>query len=222
MLDIHYLIYWLDGFRQNLRRCPRRRVTLSTGSRQSESSRYLTILNDFTRPTSNHIHFFTSDNTWELLNGRPTKIGPLLDSSFFHWVQNGLVTEILHDCPNDPVLIPNKVREEDIWLTPIIQNTLGYLQDNPHYEPVNLMHFYIGLERDFDCPETNCVMHSSWGFHVKQINSDDETIQGYYDNDCLTDVVEAWLESFFEVRFPRISFDYSSLIDEDSLPHIRL
>ena len=130
---------------------------------------------------------------------------------------------IQRDCPYDPELQPaDCVPDNDRWLTRIIRNTLACLQDHPQYEYEDRVLFYIGLEKEFDCPARDCIEHTNWSFHVKRIKSDDETIQGSYDLDCLTNEFEGWIESFLETSFPSISFDFNSLIQSDSLPQIRL
>ena len=157
-----------------------------------------------------------------MLSGRPTKIGGLLDTAFQNWLKNDLVTEINSESSCGFPFRAVDVSDDDQWYNPIINDTVDYLRDNPAYVNDDLLHLYIGFEQSFDCIETNCALHSSWSLHVKRIDSDDETIQEYYDTGHLVDEVESWIRSFLELRFPSISFDYDSLINGDSLPYIRL
>ena len=83
-------------------------------------------------------------------------------------------------------------------------------------------HYYIGLEQEFDCSETNCAFHNTWYFHFRRIDLTEETIQGSYDAGCLNLDFEAWIRSFLDLRFPSIDFDYQSLLTGESMPHLRL
>ena len=145
-----------------------------------------------------------------------------MNSSFQNWLQTGLIADIYNESSSGFPFQASDVSNDDQWYGPIINDTVDYLRDNPRYVNDDVIHLFIGFEQSFDCIETNCALHSSWSLHVKRIDSDDETIQEYYNCGHLTDEVENWIRSFLELRFPSINFDYDSLINGDSLPSIRL
>ena len=96
------------------------------------------------------------------------------------------------------------------------------MADYPDFEPDDRMQLYVAFERDFDCSEKECVMHSSWSIHVKRLNDDGESIGESLDICCLHLTVEDWIRDFLQIQFPSISFDYDSLMSNDSLPSLNL
>ena len=146
----------------------------------------------------------------------------LINSGFLDWVQNQLISNIRSEFPNEVQYQPNHlVPAADYWLSPLISNTVATVSDYPDFNAEDPLSFYIALEQDFDCNEKDCVQHTSWRFHIKRLRDDAETIGESIELSCLTFHVEAWLESFLELRFPSITFDYDSLMHEDSLPQLQ-
>lgn len=96
------------------------------------------------------------------------------------------------------------------------------MSDYPDFDPEDRIIFYLAFERKFDCGEKDCVLHSSWSLHIKRLDDDDEDIGEAIDLTCLHLHVEDWLTSFLNLRFPSITFDYESLLNNDSVPCLNL
>ena len=137
------------------------------------------------------------------------------------WIQTDLIPDLRNEFPNETQFEPvSCVPSSHHWITPLISNTLASISDYPCFEADDHMFFYVALERKFDCTEKDCVEHCSWAIHIKRIYRTDETIGESIELACLTFHTEAWLESFLELKFPSIIFDYDSLMHEDSLPRL--
>ena len=169
------------------------------------------------------ILFIILDQEWRLIHGRPSLIGPLISRGFYDWVKSELYADVLDRVKDDYYYQPHSSVPTDLhWLSVFVNDKM--MDINPYNDPdsAGIKDFYIGLERVFDCSEINCAFHHTWYFHCKRIDLDDETIQGSHDTGCLQWDFEAWIESFLELRFPSISFDYESLVAGNTLPRLRI
>ena len=141
-----------------------------------------------------------------------------MNPDFLHWVQTRLIEDIKDEFPNDTHFEPTgEVHPDYHWLTPLISNTLTSMADYPDFDPEDRMQLYLGFERNFDCHEKECAVHSSWSIHIKRLNDDAENIGEALDICCLHLTVEDWLQDFLQLKFPSITFDYDSLLNNDSL-----
>ena len=140
------------------------------------------------------------------------------------WVLAHLQPEVNSRIQGEIHCIPSPdVSDDDCWLNAFVQDSLFDLDPDLDVENGVPLYYMVAFEQEFDCPERNCVFHTSWSFRFHQVNpNEEESIQSSYDFGCLPDDVESWISSFLEVRFPCIEFDYSSLISGDSLPQLNL
>ena len=164
---------------------------------------------------------FHLENTWYVEYGKPTTFGRLLNRGFMQWVTSDLQSEINSGLDSSTTYTAHtSVPLADRWLNAFVHDYMQFFNDGN--SPSETKHFLVALEQSFNCQETNCVFHHEWFFHFEPFDPTDEDIQGCYDFGCLHHTVEAWIESFLEVRFPSISFDYDSLISANSLPQLHV
>ena len=157
------------------------------------------------------------------MNGRPAIIGPLINRGFFNWVKTELYAQVLDDVKDEYNYQPHSsVPNEIHWLGVFVNDKMKDINPYNDPDPAGIKDFYLGLEQEFDCQETNCIFHHTWYFHFKRIDLDDETVQGSYDFGSLEYDFEAWIQSFLELRFPSIEFDYESLLAGNTLPRLRI
>ena len=161
--------------------------------------------------------------TWKLIHGRPSIIGPLINPGFYRWVQTELLADVMERVDDNMNFLPDSSVPSDLhWLTAFVNDTMMDINPVTDSDSRAIRHFYIALEQEFDCQETNCAFHTTWYFHFRRVNLEDETVQSSYDFGCLELDAEAWIKSFLELRFPNIEFDYDSLLLGETLPHLRI
>ena len=117
----------------------------------------------------------------------------------------------------------SSVPQEAHWLSAFVNDKMMDVTPATDSDCRGIKRFYIGLEQEFDCQEVNCLYHHTWYFHCKRLDLDEETVQGSFDfGGDLTFEFQAWLESFLTLRFPKIEFDYVSLMNNEVVPRLRI
>ena len=178
---------------------------------------------NFCIPLTSGGFIFLSAQQWTLENGRPELIGPLINRSFFNWVKTELYQDVLEQVGDNHYYIAHpSVPSELHWLSTFVNDSMKTITPATDSDSRGVKHFYIALESEFDCSDLNCVFHHTWYFHFRRINLNDETVQDSHDFGSLQLDFEAWIRAFLELRFPRISFDYESLLNGESMPHINI
>ena len=150
-------------------------------------------------------------------------IGPLINRGFYEWVRTELNAEVLAEVDDNFNYLPHSSVPRDLhWLSTFVNDKMKDITPATDIDYHADRDFYIGLEQEFDCSEVNCLYHHTWYFHCKQYRLNDETVQDSFDFGCLENEFEAWLQSFLTLRFPRIEFDYNSLMAGDTAPRLRI
>ena len=134
-----------------------------------------------------------------------------------------MITDVQDEFPHETQFQPlSTVHPDYHWLTALISNTISSMSDYPDFQPDDRILLYLAFERSFDCNEKDCVIHSSWSLHIKRLDDSEDNIGESIDLTCLHHHVEDWLTSFLSIRFPSLSFDYDSLLRNDSVPSLNL
>ena len=103
----------------------------------------------------------------------------------------------------------------DQWLLPFINDQLQSLRDEKPTSEETVYHF--GFEQEFDCSETNCVMHSHWSFHFRPVKRLQlPTITDLNDFQQLKSEISDALRHFLSSRFPSLVFTEETLLDNHS------
>ena len=150
-------------------------------------------------------------------------IGPLINGEFYRWVVRELHSDVMARVDDNFYYQPSSsVPQELHWLSVFVNDSMVQITPATDSDCLSPKHFYLAFEQEFNCSDRNCVFHHNWCFHFRRIDLDEETIQGSYDFGVLEVDVEAWLESFLELRFPAISFDFESLVNGQSMPPLKI
>ena len=112
--------------------------------------------------------------------------------------------------------IPAKLlASQDQWLLPFINDQLGSINDEKLTDEKTIYH--LGFEQEFDCSETNCVMHSHWSFHFRPVKRPQlMTISDLNDFQQLRPEISDALQQFLKSRFPSLVFTEETLLDNHS------
>ena len=160
------------------------------------------------------------DYEWRLTDGKPNDIGDAINPGFLNWVR----TELRYTLPppgntNVPCFTASDDTPTELyWLSDYVNNSLQKSFLTHVGEQRAHLNYFIGVERSYNCSESNCVYHNEWHFHFMEVlDTDTETVQSSVDR--LEIHFEKWIDQLVSTRFPSITFSYSSLIGERS-PYI--
>ena len=153
-----------------------------------------------------------------MVHGRPNEVGPLINSSFYQWVQDDLGPGLPR---SDLSLRPlPDLSTNLLWLSPFLEHHLSprysdYIQDGRTHA-----NYFFGVEQLFNCSDQNCVYHTQWHFHFMEVLDTDTTnIWSLADNTVPQFTI--WVDQFISRRFPSIVYTYTSLIGDQD-PYISL
>ena len=150
----------------------------------------------------------------------PTRRAQIINPEFLNWVQ----TELIYSLDDDPKTEYIPIRplvSDDQWLLPFINDQLQSISDEKTSNHETLYHF--GFEQEFDCSETNCVMHSHWSFHFRPVKrSQLLTISDLNDFQQLRSEISDALQHFLHSRFPSLIFTEETLLNSHLDPTIQI
>ena len=154
------------------------------------------------------------------MDGRPNEVGNAINPSFMNWIHTELRWILPpSDNPDVPCFTAHSTTSPDmIWLSDYVNNSLQKSYLTHVSEERAQLSYFIGIERSYNCSESNCVYHNEWHFHFMEVlDSDLDTV--YSSQDQLETHFENWVDQLMSNRFPSITFTHSSLIGERS-PYI--